>query len=142
MDNAHQALKKLASQAHGEALTQLLNCWQSRDAQQFPSLQDLGARVNAQARALWQRAIAGDLTTTKGVDPATALLRLEIATELPTPAQQLAQRRMLQLQLLTRRNDPAPAQTWVEDTAAVLAGPFDPADARRLQNAIKSMLKI
>jgi hypothetical protein len=142
MDSAQIALKKLASQAHGEALTQLLNGWQNRDAQQLPSTQELGARVGAQARALWQRAIAGDLPATKGTSPATALLRLEIACELPTPAQHLDARRMLQLQLLTRRNDPAPAQTWVEDTAAVLAGAFDPAEARRLQNVLKALLKL
>jgi hypothetical protein len=142
MDNAQHTLKKLASQAHGEALTQLLSCWESRDAQQLPSAQQLGARVGAQARALWQRAVSGGMPTAQGADPATALLRLEIAAELPTPAQHLAQRRMLQLQLLTRRNEPSPAQTWVEDTAGVLAGPFDPADARRLQNVLKSLLKL
>ena len=54
-------------------------------------------------------------------DASEALLRLEIAAEVPTPAEQLSARRMLQLQLLTRRNDPSPAQTWGQDTARVLA---------------------
>ena len=48
---------------------------------------------------------------------------------------------MLQLKLLTRRNDPAPAQTWAQDTADVLAAPFDAAHARRVQNVLKALLK-
>jgi hypothetical protein len=48
---------------------------------------------------------------------------------------------MLQLQLLTRRNDPSPAQTWAEDTAKVLASGYDAANARRLQNALKVLLR-
>ena len=48
---------------------------------------------------------------------------------------------MLQLQLLTRRNDPPPAQTWALDTTQVLSGPSDAATARRLQNALKALLK-
>jgi hypothetical protein len=69
------------------------------------------------------------------------LLRLEMAAEVPTPAEHLDARRGLQLQLLTRRNDPAPAQTWVEDTAQVLAADFDATQARRLQNVLKVLLK-
>jgi hypothetical protein len=48
---------------------------------------------------------------------------------------------MLQLQLLTRRNDPAPAQTWGQDAAQVLSGAFSEQDARRLQNVLKVLLK-
>jgi ATP-dependent RNA helicase SUPV3L1/SUV3 len=69
------------------------------------------------------------------------LLRLEIAAEVPTPAEHNAARRMYQLQLLTRRNDPAPAQTWGQDVGQVLAGAFDPAAERRLRNALKVLLK-
>jgi len=47
----------------------------------------------------------------------------------------------LQLQLLTRRHEPPPAQTWAHDVGAVLAGPFDPVAARRLLAALKSLLK-
>jgi ATP-dependent RNA helicase SUPV3L1/SUV3 len=43
--------------------------------------------------------------------------------------------------LLTRRNDPAPAQTWGQDTAKVLSGPYEPGAARRLQNALKTLLR-
>ena len=50
-------------------------------------------------------------------------------------------RRALQLKLLTRRNDPAPAQTWGQDVATVLAAPHDDATARRLQNALKGLLR-
>ena len=74
-------------------------------------------------------------------DAAQALLRLEMASETPTPAEHLSARRMLQLQLLTRRNDPAPAQTWGQDAATVLASANDAASARRLQNALKGLLR-
>jgi hypothetical protein len=69
------------------------------------------------------------------------LLRLEMAAEVPTPAEHLDARRGMQLQLLTRRNDPAPAQTWAEDTAQVLAAAYDATQARRLQNVLKVLLK-
>ena len=69
------------------------------------------------------------------------LLRLEIAAEVPTPAEQMDARRALQLQLLTRRNEPAPAQTWGQDVARVLAGAYETGQARRLQQALKALLK-
>jgi hypothetical protein len=50
---------------------------------------------------------------------------LEIAAESPTPAEHLSARRLLQLQLLTRRNDPSPEQTWGQDAAKVLATAYD-----------------
>ncbi|MFZ2296356.1 MAG: hypothetical protein WAW46_15125, partial [Polaromonas sp.] len=76
-----------------------------------------------------------------GKDASEALLRLEMAAELPTPAEHISARRMLQLQLLTRRNAPAPAETWGEDTAKVLASGFDASNARRVQNVLKALLK-
>ena len=48
---------------------------------------------------------------------------------------------MLQLQLLTRRNDPAPAETWGQDAARVLGSASDAASARRLQNVLKALLR-
>lgn len=137
MEHAQLALKKLAAQAHGEALTQLLTAWEKRDASLLPPAQELGSRAAAQNRPVWVKAVEG------GAKPqaAQSLLRLEMAAEVPTPAEHLDARRGLQLQLLTRRNDPAPAQTWGQDTAAVLAGEFNAADARRLQNALKVLLK-
>jgi ATP-dependent RNA helicase SUPV3L1/SUV3 len=47
----------------------------------------------------------------------------------------------LQLQMLTRRNDPSPQMTWAADAAHVLAGAYDEAAARRLQSALKVLLK-
>jgi hypothetical protein len=47
----------------------------------------------------------------------------------------------LQLQLLTRRNDPAPAQTWGQDVARVLSSAHTPEAARRLQQALKVLLR-
>ena len=64
-----------------------------------------------------------------------------MASEVPTPAQFLSDRRTLQLQLLTRRNDPSPVQTWTRDVAQVLETPFDAQVAQRLQNTLKVLLK-
>jgi hypothetical protein len=137
MEHAQLALKKLAAQAHGEALTQLLTAWEKRDAALVPSAQDLGAGVTASVRSAWTQAVS---TAPQG-DASEALLRLEMAAEAPTPAEHIASRRMLQLQLLTRRNDPAPAQTWGQDVARVLASGSDAANARRLQNVLKTLLR-
>jgi hypothetical protein len=130
-------LRKLAAQAHGEALTHLLGAWEMRDAAQVPSVQDLGNRVNPQTRGAWVKALAQPA----GGDAATALLRLEMAADAPTPAEHVSARRMLQLQLLTKRNDPPPAQTWGDDVATVLGCGFDATQVRRLQNVLKVLLK-
>ncbi|MDB5932184.1 MAG: hypothetical protein JWR60_3891 [Polaromonas sp.] len=135
---ANQALKKLAMQAHGEVLTNLLTAWEKRDPEQLPSVQELGKQVAPAVRSNWAQALSAPPAAK---DAAEALLRLEIAAELPTPAEHISARRMLQLQLLTRRNAPAPAETWGEDTAKVLAAEFDAGNARRVQNALKALLK-
>ncbi|RYF06890.1 MAG: DUF349 domain-containing protein [Comamonadaceae bacterium] len=137
LEHAQSALRKLAAQAHGEALTQLLAAWEKRDAQQLPSAQELGSQVNASVRNSWAQAVSAPATG----DASEALLRLEMAAEVPTPAEQISARRLLQLQLLTRRNDPAPAQTWGQDAARVLASASDATSARRLQNALKNLLR-
>ena len=134
---ANQALKKLAMQAHGEVLTNLLTAWEKRDPAQLPSAQDLGKLVTPAVRNSWVQAVSKPA----GKDAAESLLRLEIAAELPTPAEHISARRMLQLQLLTKRNAPAPAETWGDDAAKVLAGEFDAGNARRVQNALKVLLK-
>jgi hypothetical protein len=137
IEHAEAALRKLAAQAHGEVLTQLMTAWEQRDASQLPAAQALGSRVNTGARSAW----AQSLGAAAAAVPAEALLRLEMAAEVPTPAEQLDARRMLQLQLLTRRHDAPPAETWAQDVSRVLAGPFDAAAARRLQNTLKVLLK-
>ncbi len=137
MEHAQLALKKLAAQAHGETLTQLMTAWEKRDQAQVPSTQDLGGRVAASVRGAWTQA----LSSAPQGDASEALLRLEMAAEAPTPAEHIAARRMLQLQLLTRRNDPAPVQTWGQDVARVLASASDAASARRLQNVLKTLLR-
>lgn len=136
-DAANNALKKLAMQAHGEVLTNLLTAWEKRDPEQLPSAQDLGKVVSPAVRSRWVQAVS----TPSGKDASEALLRLEIAAELPTPAEHISARRMLQLQLLTKRNAPAPAETWGEDAAQVLAADFDAGNARRVQNVLKALLK-
>ncbi len=139
VEQAQAQLRKLAAQAHGEALTQLLGAWQQRQPDQVPSAQELGRAVTPALRSAWAEAI-GDASGA-AERAAESLLRLEMAAELPTPAQHLDARRALQLQLLTRRNDPAPAETWGQDAAAVMAAPHDEAAARRLQNALKALLR-
>jgi hypothetical protein len=137
LEHAELALRKLAAQAHGEALTQLLAAWEKRAADQLPSQQELGRAVTPGVRGTWAQALGA----APSGDAAESLLRLEMAAELPTPAEHIAARRLLQLQLLTRRNDPAPVQTWGQDAARVLGSAYDAANARRLQNVLKTLLK-
>jgi ATP-dependent RNA helicase SUPV3L1/SUV3 len=137
LEHAQFALRKLAAQAHGEALTQVLAAWEHRDASQLPSAQELGSRVTGATRSAWAKALEAPSAS----DAQTALLRLEMASEVPTPAEHLNARRAMQLQLLTKRNDPAPAQTWGQDAASVLASNFDGLQARRFQNVLKVLLK-
>jgi hypothetical protein len=137
MERAEMSLRKLAAQAHGETLTRLMSAWQDRQADALPSAQELGKAVNASARQAWTQAVS-----TEAKAPATtALLRLEMAAEVPTPAEQLSERRALQLQLLTQRNQPGPAETWAQDVAQVLSGPHEANTARRLQNVLKNLLR-
>ena len=100
-----------------EALTHLLTAWERRDAAQLPSVQELGRAVTPAVRGGWSQAVAA----APSGQPGEALLRLEIAAEVPTPAEQLDARRALQLLLLTKRGEPGPAQTWGQDAAKVLA---------------------
>ncbi|MGE0329790.1 MAG: DUF349 domain-containing protein [Ramlibacter sp.] len=137
LEHAQMALKKLAAQAHGEALTQLLSAWEQRAADQVPAQQELGRAVASGVRGAWVQALGA----APAGDASEALLRLEMAAEVPTPAEHINARRALQLQLLTRRNDPSPAQTWGQDTARVLASAHDPQAARRLQNVLKTLLR-
>ena len=136
LDHAQAALRKLATQAHGQALTQMLDAWSARDANLLPPAQELG-RVAGPVRSSWSQAIAAPAAG----DAKELLLRLEMAAEVPTPAEQINARRAMQLQLLTRRNDPSPAETWTQDVAKVLQTGSDEASARRLQNVLKSLLK-
>jgi len=141
LEQAELALKKLATQAHGEALMGLLAAWQQRNPTELPSAQALGGKAAAAARAAWAAALAQAGSEAAAAARGTHLLRLEMAAELPTPAAHLEARRALQLQLLTRRHDPAPAQTWAHDVAQVLASPHDAAAAERLQAVLKVLLR-
>jgi hypothetical protein len=137
LEHAQLTLKKLAAQAHGEALTQLMTAWEQRASQQVPSQQDLGKAVAPAVRSSWAQALGA----APSGDASEALLRLEIAAEAPTPAEHLTARRALQLQLLTRRNDPSPAQTWGQETAHVLSTAYEAGAARRLQAVLKTLLR-
>ena len=137
MERAEMSLRKLAAQAHGETLTRLMGAWQARQADAMPSAQELGRAINAATRLHWVQAVSAQAKTTA----ATALLRLEMAAEVPTPADHLNERRALQLQLLTQRNQPGPAETWAQDVAQVFSGPHEETTARRLQTALKQLLR-
>ena len=137
MEHAQSALRKLAAQAHGEALTQLLASWEQRVADQVPPQSELGKAVTPAVRGSWVQAIGA----APSGDPSEALLRLEMASGVPTPAEHLTARRALQLQLLTRRHDPAPEQTWGQDAARVLASAHQGTVARRLQGVLKALLR-
>jgi hypothetical protein len=137
MERAEMSLRKLAAQAHGETLTRLMGAWQERQPDALPSAQELGRAINVATRQAWAQALGAQAKT----PAATALLRLEMAAEVPTPADQLSERRMLQLQLLTQRNQPGPRETWGQDVAQVLSGPHEEATARRLQNVLKNLLR-
>ena len=134
---ANMALQKLHVQAHGEVLTNVIAAWEKRDAALLPSAQDLGKALTPAVLGTWAKAVV----TPSGKDAAESLLRLEMAAEVPTPAEHISARRMMQLQLLTKRNAPAPLDTWGEDTAKVLAADFDAANARRVQTVLKVLLK-
>jgi len=136
-EHAEMALRKLAAQAHGESLTNLLAAWEKRQADLVPSAQELGRNVNAAARTAWAQAVSQAPKASAG----EAILRLEMAAEVPTPAEHLNERRALQLQLLTRKNQPGPAETWALDVTAVLSSTHDAQLARRVQNALKSLLR-
>lgn len=137
VEHAQMALRKLAAQAHGEALTRLMSAWAQRQADQLPTHQELGRGVTPVVRSRWAQAVSSPASG----DAAQALLRLEMAAEVPTPAEALEARRALQLQLLTRRNDPSPRETWAEDAARVLATAADAGSTRRLQAALKVLLR-
>jgi hypothetical protein len=97
----------------------------------------LGKAVTPAVRGSWVQAIGA----APSGDPSEALLRLEMASGVPTPAEHLNARRALQLQLLTRRHDPAPEQTWGQDAARVFASAHQGAVARRLQGVLKALLR-
>jgi hypothetical protein len=132
-------LRKLASQAHGETLGHLMSAWETRQSEALPSAQELGKGINAATRAAWVQSVQA--APAASVASQAALLRLELAAEVPTPADFFNERRALPLQFLTRRHQPGPVDTWREDVAAVLASEHEGTAARRLQNVLKQLLK-
>ena len=142
LEAAQSTMKKLSVMAHGEALSQLMAAWQSREPQKVPALKDLSPRLTAPQRQEMIQALGAVDASPKAQTLATeSLLRLEMASGVPTPAQHLSERRALQLQLLTRRNDPLPEQTWVQDLSKLLKSEFDADKSTRLQNTLKVLLK-
>lgn len=137
LEQADMALRKLAMQAHGETLVHLLGAWKQRQPDQLPPAKELGPRLTAQQRLDWAKALQAP-----GQGAAEqALLRLEIAAGVATPAAFMDARRMLQLQLLTKRNDSGPAQTWAQDLAQVLASSYEEEAAQRVQAVLRVLLK-
>ena len=141
MERAELALRKLSAQAHGEVVTNLMSAWEQRDAKLLPTPQALGPMVNAATRSQWAQSLAARPDADSEKHAAELRLRLEIAAELPTPAEYQEARRAMQLFLLTKRNEPAPAQTWPLDLARLLSCAFEPAQARRVQQILKTLFK-
>ena len=137
LEQADAALRRLAMQAHGETLVHGLGAWEHRQADPLPPAKELGNRITAGQRQSWVQALQSPVTA----EADTAMLRLEMAAEVPTPASHVDARRALQLQLLTKRHEAPPAQTWAQDVATVLASPFQAESSRRLQAALKVLLK-
>jgi hypothetical protein len=137
MERAEMSLRKLAAQAHGETLGRVMTAWQARQVEDLPTVQELGKGINATTRQAWAQAVSAE----PKAPGATALLRLEMAADVPSPADKISDRRALQLQLLTQRNQPGPNETWALDVAQVLSGPHDEPTARRLQNVLKNLLR-
>ncbi len=137
-EHAEATLRKLAAQAHGEVVTQLMAAWERRDSASIPTAQALGSRVSAAVRAGWVQALGVSATVEVCAEP---ILRLEMAADVPTPAEHLSARRQLQLQLLTRRHEAPPADTWGQDVSILFEGAHDGELARRLQTALKVLLR-
>lgn len=136
-DMAEQTMRRLAAQAHGEVLTQVLQAWQERRPDPLPAARELGAKVTPAQRQSWAQAVSG----APAGSAEQALLRLEIAAEAPTPAQHLEARRAMQLTLLTQRHQASPRETWAQDVEKVLASPHNEDNARRLQTVLKAFLR-
>jgi ATP-dependent RNA helicase SUPV3L1/SUV3 len=142
LEKAQAQLKKLSSMAQGEVLTQLLQAWEQRLPEQVPEAKALHAKMPAATRTMWQKAIATPVSSgSAGESNAALILRLEIAASAPTPAEHLSERKLMQLQLLTRRHDASPRETWEKDVAQVLSGSYQDAQAKRLQTVLRSMLR-
>ena len=142
LELAQSTMKKLSVMAHGEALSQLMSAWQSREPQKVPALKELSSRLTPAQRQEMVQALQTMDTSPKAQTLASeSLLRLEIASGVSTPASHLSERRAFQLQLLTRRNDPPPEQTWVQDLGKLLKSEFDAEKSARLQNTLKVLLK-
>ncbi len=141
MEHAEQTLRRLAAQAHGEAVTALLQAWEKRDPTLLPSLQALGHHVNAGQRSSWSQAVAAPPQALSQQPAGDLLIRLEIASQLPTPAEHQEARRAMQLLLLTQRNQATPSQTWQQDLARLFACQHEAALGRRLQAALKMLLR-
>jgi hypothetical protein len=140
IEKAELALRKLAAQAHGEVVTGVLAAWEKRAPDLLPAAQALGKQLSSSARATWVQAL-GQPADGSAQIAATLMLRLEVAAGLATPAEFQAERRALQLVLLTRRHEPSPAETWARDLASLLLTPYDAAQARRVQAVLKALLK-
>ncbi|MSQ57306.1 MAG: DUF349 domain-containing protein [Limnohabitans sp.] len=136
-ENAEIAMRRLSAQAHGEVLTNLMSAWLQRQAEAVPAVKELGANVNSAQRQSWTQALQKPVQALG----ANLLLRLEIASNLSTPPHHAEARRAYQLHLLTKRNDPPPAQTWAQDVARIFEGAYTEDDARRVQSALKVLMR-
>jgi ATP-dependent RNA helicase SUPV3L1/SUV3 len=138
-DQAKILLKQLSQQVHGQSFDILQEAWEKRDGTLLPTAQQFGVKaVTNLVRSNWLLALENKYPSK--LDSETALLRLEIAADIPTQAEYQVARRQLQMQLLTKRNDPGPKETWTEDVANAISSKYTQKDGGRLSKAVKQLL--
>lgn len=133
---ADHAMRHLAESSRLASFDQLLQAWASGDADAMPAATTLGKRMGTKDWQAWRLAV-GQGGQSEQTD---SLLRLEIAADVPSPANELSQRRMLQLGILTNKRDAPPQQTWAADVAKVLAGKHRADHAARLRQVLAKLL--
>jgi ATP-dependent RNA helicase SUPV3L1/SUV3 len=137
-DAAHKKLQELAQGKRGNAIAALTKAWAARDAALLPELSDLRFKLNKAQWQGWQQAIAVPAKADEAARDA-ALLKLEVAFELDSPAEAQTARRALQLSLLASRGRDALVASWPDQVATVFASASTEQAAARLMACINAM---
>jgi hypothetical protein len=135
-DAAHKKLHEIAQGKRGAAFDSLMKAWAARDAAQMPELSLLGLKLAKPQWQAWQQKL-GAAASVKEADRDAALLKLEVAYEVDSPAEAQTARRMLQLSLLASRGRDALVSGWHEQVATVLGAPAEEAASARLMACLR-----
>ncbi|MDI9336249.1 MAG: hypothetical protein QM520_04385 [Gammaproteobacteria bacterium] len=136
---AKKTLKELKQRVYGDLVQQIVDAWEQRNVELLPSLRDLGKQVNATMRSKWLDALSKVAHTE---ELGAWLLRLEVAADVPSPAEFVTQRRLLMLSNLSSKNKSPPSLTWAEDLAQVFLGTFNQRAGQRMVKILPALLKI